>query len=189
MSFVETSSPAAASIDFVPAGAVNGPSAGPQSIVVAVVGRSFENAQTRVRRVARRCRRRPTCRASRPPSVSCPTAAARRCSGRAPGRSGRRRTRGSRSASRRVVSRTRASYAGPHALRVRRERSQPNALVRVEAGDLETGPARRRVRLRREHVDERTGLPTFCAAITHACAAESVAAAGALPSPAAEEET
>ena len=44
MSFAETSSPAAVSIDFVPAGAVNGPFAGPQSIVVAVVGRSFVNA-------------------------------------------------------------------------------------------------------------------------------------------------
>jgi len=31
------------SIDFVPAGAVNGPSGGPQSIVAAVTGRSLEN--------------------------------------------------------------------------------------------------------------------------------------------------
>ena len=46
MSFVEISSPAAVSIDFVPVGAVKGPSAGPQSIVATVVGRSFVYAQT-----------------------------------------------------------------------------------------------------------------------------------------------
>jgi len=34
-----------------------------------------------------------------------------------------------------------------------------------------------------------TVFPTFCAAATQACAAVSVAAAGALPSPAEEEET